>query len=95
MPRYLETAAKLNERVEDLFAFVESTHPVDGPYEDQLAIMLAHIVNLSVRCNPRQSQGVVRKIIVEIAMGARCNVSMTRETDADTGREFNQIHIAA
>jgi hypothetical protein len=87
MARYLETAKEANAIVERLHHELRFT---PTQLED-----LAHLVNLTVRCSPRGVQGTVRKNIVQAAMGKHCRVSMTREVDEKTGREYNKIHIVA
>lgn len=94
MVRYLEVAEQLKEKVNQ---FVETYLPRGTPtmYEiDPIALeALGHIINLAVRCNPRQPQGTVRKNIVAKAMENYCDVYMTRELDDDSGHEYNLIHI--
>ncbi len=94
MARCLETAEQLRKEVESFITTeLTGTRTHEGPEVNQVAARLGHIVNLAVRCNPRQSQGTVRKNIVAIAMRDYCKVTMTRETDEITGYEFNQICI--
>lgn len=97
MSRYLETAAKLKDEINAFMQqFVNDIDQMEPQkFMEEAAVALGHIINLAVRCNPRQSQGTVRKNIVATAMKDYCNVSMTRETDERTGREFNKIHIEA
>ena len=91
MARYLETATQLSKEID---SFLDTFCEMDGQgIPPQAAVQLGHIVNLAVRCNPRQSQGTVRKNIVATAMKHHCIVTMTKETDEVSGREFNKIHI--
>lgn len=84
MAKYLQTAGELKKLFND---FMETNElPASA------AVQLAHIVNLSVRCCPRATQGTVRKNIVEIASGDFCNVSMTAEI-SESGYSFKLIHI--
>ena len=87
---YMQTADELRKEVETLVNALEagwSVPPVD------IAKQIGHIVNLAVRCAPRAVQGTVRKNIVSKAVEKYCRVTMTRETDERTGREYNKIHI--
>ena len=97
MARYMETAAQLRKEVEsfiNLYVKVDSALPtMSEELAREAAVKLGHIVNLAVRCNPRQAQGTVRKNIVQEAVKAYCNVTMTREHDEATDREYNKIHI--
>lgn len=92
MPKYLETANDLRKEIEH---FVDAYVLTPCPDICAATIALGHIVNLAVRCNPRQSQGTVRKNIVAKAMQKYCEVQMTRETDEKTKREYNKIHITS
>jgi len=99
MARYLEVAEQLQSHVKafvEMFIVGDDTGLDIIPKPDEKAVEdLGHIINLAVRCNPRQSQRVVRKNIVEVAMRNYCDVSMTKEYDEKTRREFNLIHISA
>lgn len=90
MARYLETARELGKDVESLIEYLT----LPEPDMEQVAVKIAHIVNLSVRCSPRGVQGTVRKNIVQEAVRKYCRVSMTKETDERTGRSYNKIHIS-
>lgn len=94
MARYLETARELQTQVDDLMDYLQS---LESPEMDApaVAVKLGHIVNLSVRCNPRQPQGTVRKNIVQTAMENWCNVSMTKEVAESGTYSYNKIHISA
>jgi len=96
MARYLEIAEQLQKKVKQ---FVESNllrgNSVCNEVDSVAVEDLGHIINLAVRCNPRQSQGVVRENIVKVAMRNYCDVTMTKERDGETGREYNLIHISA
>ena len=89
MAYYMEAAGKLKSDVDSFLQFV--------PIEDvpAAAVALGHIINSAVLCNPRKPHGTVRKNIVVEAMKSYCKVTMTKETDERTGREFNKIHILA
>lgn len=89
MARYLETADQLRKEVESFMVAITLEDADMG----QLAVQLGHIINLAVRCNPRQAQGTVRKNIVAKAMMKYCSVTMTKEYDERTDRQFNKIHI--
>lgn len=91
MSKYLETAEALRKEVK---SFIER-YITDRMHCDsaEAFVQLGHIINLAVRCNPRQPQGTVRKNIVATAMKDYCRVTMTREEDPKTGRTFNKIHI--
>ncbi len=91
MSRYIETSTKLQELVDTFLD--EHASETYAPATPEAAIALGHIINLAVRCNPRQSQGIVRRNIVATAMKHHCNVTMTKETDERTQRTFNKIHI--
>ena len=93
MARYLEMAAELRKDVNILLEQVFEHGDWLPMEKDELATKLGHIINLAVRCNPRQPQGTVRKNIVATAMKDYCKVTMTQETDERTGREYNKIHI--
>lgn len=88
MARYLQVAEQVRSAVD---SFLEQF--VSEDQRQAAAIQLGHIVNLSVRCNPRPSQGVVRRNIVAKAMENHCKVAMTKEADEKTGREYNKISI--
>jgi hypothetical protein len=91
MARYLQVAEELRKEVESFMeSFLDVKKP-DGP----AAVALGHIINLAVRCNPRQAQGTVRKNIVQTAMRNYCRVTMDRLTDPKTGRSYNKISIAS
>lgn len=92
MARYMQTASKLREEVNKLMEKIEAASPPLD--EEQIAVQVGHIVNLAVRCSPRSVQGTVRKNIVSEAMKDYCDVTMTREQDPETKKEFNKIHIA-
>ena len=93
MSRYLETSRQLGKEVENLLKLhFDSWSPDD---QGAVAVHLGHIINLAVRCNPLQSPCTVRRSIVATAMGRYCNVTMTRELDEKSGREFNKIHIVS
>lgn len=95
--RYLETARQLKGEVDtfmERFVGDLDVGDLEG-FKRQASVALGHIINLAVRCNPRQSQGTVRKNIVATAMEDHCKVTMTRERDERTGKEFNKIHISA
>jgi len=87
MSRYLHTIEELRKQVETFVEFYSLTD------RKEALVQLGHIVNLAVRCNPRQVQGTVRKNIVQGAMQKYCLVEMFRETDPKTGVEFNKIQI--
>jgi len=94
MSRYLETAESLGERVRAFLDLINRvTVPIPTNKEPEVAVALGHLINLAVRCNPRQAQGTVRKNIVAVAMRGLCKVTMTKETDEKTGRTYNKIHI--
>lgn len=91
MPHYLETAADLNKQVEKFIGVF-----IDKNEHAQAAVELAHIINRAVLCNPRKPQGIVRKRIVQTAMGNRCTVTMIREPYErrdGTMSTYNKIHI--
>lgn len=90
MAHYLETAQQLKELVNQ---FMEQHGSELAEANSKMAVDLGMIINLTVRCNPRQSQGVVRKNIVETAMTSWCTVTMSKEHDTQTQRSFNRIHI--
>lgn len=92
MAYYLQTAEELRKEVK---GFLETYSPANEEHAKDMARTLGHIVNLAIRCNPRQPQGTVRRNIVATAMKDYCLVTMTRETDEKTSREFNKIHISA
>lgn len=62
MARYLETAAKANAVAKDLLALVPETAKPDA------AALMAKLVNLGFRCNPRAAQSTVRYNAVRAAM---------------------------
>ena len=96
MAKYLETAEDLRKAVN---AFLETHCENDGQgISPGAGVELGHIVNLAVltvECNPRQSQGVVRENIVATAMKNHCKVTMTKVMDEKTKREYNRINIVA
>ena len=89
MASYMERAEDLKELVDQFLV----DHVGFG--HGKAAIALGHIVNLAVRCNPRQLQGTVRKNIVAKAMEEYCNVTMSRKLDEISGRAYNLITIVA
>ena len=91
MTHYMENAKRLQK---DIYDFVEEHITVDDQF-DSAIIALGHIVNSAVLCNPRKPQGTVHKNIVAEAVKGYCNVTMTRETDPESGKEYNKIHISA
>lgn len=94
MARYMETAAELRKEVQSL---MEDNHLIpqkDEPLKQVVAQKIAHIINLAIRSCPRGVMGTVRKNIVQEAVRDYCRVSMTKETDERTGREYNKIHIS-
>lgn len=96
MTRYLETARELQKEVDSFLGLVDwSTQDVSFGLA---CVQLGHIINLAVRCNPRQPQGTVRKNIVETAMANHCKVSMTKELkdpEEPSKGTYNKIHIVA
>jgi len=88
MARYMELSAELSKLVDK---FMEQF--VDDEFFDDAGVQMGHIINLAVRCNPRQPQGTVRRNIVGTAMKRFCDVHMSKEFDEKTGREYNKIHI--
>jgi len=90
MPLYLERAEDLRGLVKDLMQAIPNRNE-----SHFIPVTLGHIINLAVRCNPRQPQGTVRKNIVATAMKDYCNVRMTKETDKRTGVTYNKIYITA
>ena len=93
MARYMEMATNLQEEVNK---FMDAYVRRDGITEQETfeaGVQMGHIVNLAVRCNPRPSQGTVRRNIVAKAVENYCLVLMNKETDEKTGREYNKISI--
>lgn len=106
MARYMETAAKVRKEAEALLVDIEhlifravGQEEIDPEaveeHKRELAKRIGYIVNLAIRACPRGVQGTVRKNIVQEAVKDYCHVTMTRETDERTGREYNKIHITS
>jgi hypothetical protein len=89
---YLQTAEELRKAIVSFMNFLDGAEDSE---KKAAAVELGHIVNLAVRCSPRPVQGTCRKNIVSAAVRDYCRVSMTREVDPKTGKEFNKIHIEA
>lgn len=87
---YQERISQLRVEVE---SFINRLFGEGFDHENEAAQVLGYIVNMAVRCNPRQPQHTVRKNIVSGAVGRYCTVWMTEETDERTGKTFNKIHI--
>ena len=97
MPRYIETASRLQGEIQ---TFLDGHFGKDADLSPQAmgakchaARQLGYIVNLAVRCAPRSVQSTVRKNIVQIATRGYCNIGMRKATDPVTGKEYNKISI--
>jgi hypothetical protein len=62
MARYHETAAKANEVAKELMALLPEDAKVTG------TILMAKLVNLGFRCNPRAAHSTIRENTVRGAM---------------------------
>ena len=62
MARYLETAAKANTVAQELLALLPETNKMAG------SILMAKLVNLGFRCNPRAAHSTIRLNTVRGAM---------------------------
>ena len=62
MARYLETAAKANEVAQELFNLLPECSKAHG------VILMAKLVNLGFRCNPRAAHSTIRENTVRGAM---------------------------
>lgn len=89
---YLQTAEELRKAVVSFMAHLDGA---DDSEKKDAVVEIGHIINLAVRCSPRPVQGTCRKNIVSTAMRDFCRVTMTREVDPTTGKDFNKIHIEA
>lgn len=92
MARYMETAAKANDKIRQIISEIEETFGVKD--NGNLAAQIGEVYNLGIRTAPRGVQGTVRKNAVEAALkDLGVNVTMTKVTDPDTGKSFNALSI--
>jgi len=90
MAYYLERAEDLKELVD---TFVEEfLDGFDVNKKNDALIQLGYIINLAIRCNPRQPQGTVRRNIIQKAIGDHVVVSMTKEV-SERGSTYNKLHL--
>lgn len=93
MPKYMETAGQLKERVEELLRVLSTYLPDDGSIAS-VAVDIGHIINLAVRCAPRAVHHTVRKNIVSKAVGSYCKVQMIEMVDLISSKKYHQIDIS-
>lgn len=97
MARYMRTAHEANKTAHRLFNMVakqglESSENIE--FNRQVARDIAHLVNYGIRCSPRPVQGTVRlNAVREAVKDLPVRVSMVKETDPDTGKEFNKLVV--
>jgi hypothetical protein len=86
MTGYMITAGKANKVAQRLIELIpEQSRPA-------AAALMAQLVNLGVRCNPRPAHGTIRLNSVREAMkGLPVSVSMTEVKDEKTGKTFKAL----